>query len=38
VLGHADGGALALRVYIRPLREGIARAAEHLDRAIGGEQ
>jgi integrase len=35
VLGHVDGGALALRVYIRPLKEGIVRAAEHLEKAIG---
>jgi integrase len=33
-LGHADGGALALRVYVHPLEENRRRAAEHLDRII----
>jgi integrase len=33
-LGHADGGALALRVYVHPLQENRRRAAEHLDRII----
>jgi integrase len=33
-LGHADGGALALRVYVHPLEENRRRAAEHLDRVI----
>jgi len=33
-LGHADGGALALRVYVHPLAENRRRAAEHLDRII----
>lgn len=37
-LGHADGGALALRVYVHPLAEGLTRAAAHLDRVIGGDQ
>jgi hypothetical protein len=36
-LGHADGGALALRVYIHPLEENKRRAAAHLDRIIGGQ-
>jgi integrase len=36
-LGHADGGALALRVYVHPLAEYKRRAAEHLNRAIGGQ-
>jgi len=34
-LGHADGGALALRVYVHPLEENKRRAAAHLDRIIG---
>jgi integrase len=33
-LGHADGGALVLRVYVHPLEENRRRAAEHLDRVI----
>jgi len=37
VLGHADGGALAMRTYIRPLPEGIARAGELLDRVVRRE-
>jgi integrase len=37
-LGHADGGALALRVYIHPLEENKRRAAAHLDRIIGGRR
>lgn len=37
-LGHADGGALALRVYVHPLAEGLARAGAHLDRIVGGQQ
>jgi integrase len=37
-LGHADGGALALRVYVHPMAEGLARAGAHLDSVIGGEQ
>ncbi|MFL6298900.1 MAG: tyrosine-type recombinase/integrase, partial [Actinomycetes bacterium] len=37
-LGHADGGALALRIYVHPLAEGLTRAAAHLDRVIGGGQ
>ena len=37
-LGHADGGALALRVYVHPLEGGRRRAAEHLDRAFGGAE
>jgi integrase len=37
-LGHADGGALALRVYVHPLEENRRRAAAHLDDVIGGEQ
>jgi hypothetical protein len=34
-LGHADGGALAMRVYVHPMREGLARNAAHLDRVVG---
>jgi integrase len=33
-LGHKDGGALALRVYVHPMPEGLARAGAHLDRVI----
>jgi integrase len=33
-LGHADGGALALRVYVHPLEENRRRAAAHLDAVI----
>jgi integrase len=29
-LGHPDGGALALRIYVHPLAEGLARAGAHL--------
>jgi integrase len=36
-LGHADGGSLALRVYVHPLEEGKRRAAAQLDQVIGGE-
>jgi hypothetical protein len=36
-LGHADGGSLALRVYVHPLEEGKRRVAAQLDRVIGGE-
>jgi integrase len=36
-LGHADGGALALKVYVHPMAEGLARAGAQLDRVIGGE-
>jgi integrase len=36
-LGHADGGALALKVYVHPLEENRRRAAAHLDDVIGGE-
>jgi len=35
-LGHADGGALALRVYVHPLEENKRRAAAQLDQVIGG--
>jgi integrase len=34
-LGHADGGALALKVYVHPMAEGLARAGAHLDRVLG---
>jgi integrase len=37
-LGHRDGGALALRVYVHSLPEGLARAGAHLDQVIGGER
>jgi integrase len=36
-LGHADGGALALRVYVHPLEENRRRAGATLDRVIGGD-
>jgi integrase len=36
-LGHADGGALAMRVYVHPLREGLERNAAHLERVVSGE-
>jgi integrase len=36
-LGHADGGALALRLYVHPLEENKRRAAAQLDQVIGGE-
>jgi len=32
----ADGGALALRVYVHPLEENKRRAAAQLDQVIGG--
>jgi integrase len=35
-LGHRDGGALALRVYVHPLAENRRRAAALLDAALGG--
>ncbi len=34
-LGHKDGGTLALRVYVHPMAEGLARAGQHLDSVIG---
>jgi site-specific DNA recombinase len=37
-LGHADGGALALKVYVHPMAEGLARAGAHLDNVVGGER
>jgi integrase len=37
-LGHRDGGALALKVYVHPLAEGLARAGAHLDQVVGGKQ
>jgi hypothetical protein len=37
-LGHADGGALALRVYVHPLEENKRRAAAHLDRIISADR
>lgn len=37
-LGHRDGGALALKVYVHPLAEGLARAGAHLDQVAGGGQ
>ena len=33
-LGHKDGGALALRVYVHPLAEGLARAGAFLDDVV----
>ncbi len=35
-LGHKDGGALALKVYVHPMAEGLARAGAHLDQVVGG--
>jgi integrase len=37
-LGHRDGGALALRVYVHSLPEGLARAGAHLDSLLVGVQ
>jgi len=37
-LGHKDGGTLALRVYVHPMAEGLARAGAHLDQVISGDQ
>jgi integrase len=37
-LGHRDGGTLALKVYVHPLADGLARAGAHLDQVVGGEQ
>jgi integrase len=34
-LGHRDGGALALKVYLHPLAERLARAGAHLDQVVG---
>jgi integrase len=35
-LGHKDGGALALKVYVHPMAEGLAKAGAHLDQIVGG--
>jgi integrase len=35
-LGHRDGGALALRVHVHSLPEGLARADAHLDSVVAG--
>ena len=35
-LGHRDGCALALRVYVHSLPEGLARAGAHLDSVVAG--
>jgi integrase len=37
-LGHKDGGALALRVYVHAMAEGLARAGAHLDSVLAGQQ
>ncbi|HZD68481.1 MAG TPA: tyrosine-type recombinase/integrase [Actinomycetes bacterium] len=37
-LGHKDGGALALKVYVHPMAEGLARAGAHLDQVVGGQE
>jgi hypothetical protein len=37
-LGHRDGGALALKVYVHTLPEGLARAGAHLDQVLAGQQ
>jgi integrase len=34
-LGHKDGGALALKVYVHPMAEGLTRAGTHLDQVVG---
>jgi integrase len=36
-LGHKDGGALALKVYVHPMAEGLAKAGAHLDQIVGGQ-
>ena len=33
-LGHKDGGALALKVYVHPMAEGLARAGAVLDQVV----
>jgi integrase len=33
---HKDGGALALKVSVHPMAEGLARAGAHLDQVVGG--
>ena len=35
-LGHKDGGAL--KVYVHPMAEGLARAAAHLDQVVEGSR
>jgi integrase len=38
-LGHKDGGQLALKVYVHPMAEGLARAGRVLGQVLdGGEQ
>jgi hypothetical protein len=37
-LGHGDGGALALKVYVHALPEGLARAGAHLDQVLAGQR
>jgi site-specific recombinase XerD len=37
-LGHADGGTLALKVYVHPTAEGLTRAGAHLDHVVGGQR
>jgi hypothetical protein len=37
-LGHRDGGALPLKIYVHPLAEGLARAGAPLDQVIGGKR
>jgi integrase len=34
-LGHKDGGALALKVYVHPMAEDLRRAGAHLDQVLG---
>jgi hypothetical protein len=34
-LGHKDGGALALKVYVHPMAEGLTRAGVNLDQVVG---
>lgn len=36
LLGHADGGALAMLTYVDPLRSTAERSAERFDRMLGG--
>lgn len=34
-LGHKDGGTLALKAYVNPMAEDLARAGGHLDKVVG---
>ncbi len=35
-IGHANGGRWAVKVYVYPRAEALARARAHLDQVIGG--